>query len=179
MNNSWKIGAISGLVAGFVAGIVHTVSAKIPASIGLYDISLPLITVAQNAYGVNVFLGIVFGAIFGIIYSRSYGLIPGKGVSRGLFFGLILWLVSWVRMSTLTAAYGFYLNASGEVLAAFFNLMVYGLVLVFLYESLRDRYFPAEGQPKIITYDMKGGILPGAIAGFVGGFVASIYLAVA
>jgi len=177
LSNSWKIGAASGLIAGFLAGVVFTIFSRIAISIGLYTHSNhPAIL---NGYGANIVLGVIFGVICGIIYSRAYGVIPGKGVSKGLFYGMSIYLISWVRTSTFNVAYAHYLEAAGNIFTGFFTWIAYSLVLVFLYEFLRGRYYPSIGEPKIISYDVKSGILPGAIAGIVVSFVAPIANAVA
>ena len=175
MNNSLNIGAISGLIAGLLGGIVFTISIRASFSIGLYEprfVSMYL--VGQNAYGTNILIGIIFGIICGVIYSRAYSLILGKGVSKGLFFGLILLLILWIRHATWCLAYGLYAYAASEVCTGFLKWVAYGLVLGFLYDLLISRYYPAREEPMITTYDMRGGVLPGAIAGFLGGLAASL-----
>jgi hypothetical protein len=48
-------------------------------------------------------------------------------------------------------------------------------LLGILYESLHKKFDVPKEKKKIITYDMGGGILPGAIAGFFGGLAASVF----
>jgi len=55
----------------------------------------------------------------------------------------------------------------------------FGLLLVFFYEFFSSRYYPIKKEPRIRTYDIKGGILPGAVAGFADGVVAAIVNAIA
>jgi hypothetical protein len=77
-------------------------------------------------------------------------------------------------MATFVAAYGFYLNAVAYVFTDFFKWMTYGLLLGLIFEFLCSRYYPAKEEPKIITYNLMSGFIPGALAGLLGGFVASI-----
>lgn len=172
MTSSWKIGAIAGFIAGIVSGIVYAVFSRISASIGLYsDVYRQSIV---DAYGANILMSIFFGVICGIIYSKAYNVIPGERILKAIFFSFILFLISWVRNSVFGLSYGLYLDAAGNVFTAFFHWMAYGLVLGFLFESLISRYYPIQKEAKIVTYDLMGGILPGAIAGFLGGFGAAI-----
>ena len=171
---SWKIGAIAGLIAGIMPGIVYTIFMQIAVSMGLYDSQFPIPTVAQNAYGANILLSVIFGAICGIIYSRAYFVIPGKGISKSILYILILWLISWIRMATFAAAYGFYLNSVTYIFADFFRWITYGLLLGILYEYILSKYYPAKKELRIVTYSLWSGVIPGAIAGFLGGIAASI-----
>jgi hypothetical protein len=49
------------------------------------------------------------------------------------------------------------------------------LVLGFLYEVLHKKYNITKEKREIIQYDFRSGIFPGAISGFIGGFVVSIF----
>ncbi|MCW4033283.1 MAG: hypothetical protein NWF08_07855, partial [Candidatus Bathyarchaeota archaeon] len=164
---SWQIGAIAGLIAGIIAGIVYSIFIKLAVSIGFYDPSWR--PIFENSFETNIILPIIWGMFFGIIYSKTRSLIPGKGASRDLFFGLILVLIIWIRHATFSLAYGWYLNAIGLFFTGFFKWIAFGLVLGLLYDFLCNRYYPKKKELKIKTYDMQGGILPGAIAGIVQG----------
>jgi len=166
-----KIGAISGLIAGFVAAIVYTIFAKIAVSLGFYPPNWQAIV--PIAYGPNILLGIIFGIIGGVIYSKVYSIIPGKAVLKGLFFGLILYCILEVRLATFYISYAWLALVAGYIFNGFFRWIAYGLVLGFLYQFLRSRYYPTREETKIVTYDVKEGILPAAIAGLVGGMAAA------
>ncbi|WP_455276233.1 hypothetical protein [[Eubacterium] cellulosolvens] len=177
MKSSLKAAIISGLVAGVIAGIVHTIFANIAISIGLF--SLGWHPIIPNAYVANISLGTIFGVICGIFYSKANKAIPGKGILKGTYYGLILLLLSWVQTGTFGLIYGIYLDVAGHIFIGFFKWISYGLVLGFFYEFLLNRYHPTKKEPRIKTYDLKGGILPGAIAGFADGVVAAIVNAIA
>ena len=174
---SWKIGAVSGLIAGIVAGILYVISVKIAISIGLFSPGKQ--SIIPNAYGANILIPIIWGIIGGVIYTRAYNVIPGKGALKGIFYGFILLLLSWVQNSSFTLAYGGFLDAAGYIFSGFFKWMAYGLVLGILYEFLRSRYYPTKVEPRIITYTMIGGVLPGAIAGIADGIAAALANAIA
>ena len=171
MNSALKIGAISGLIAGIIFGIATTVFCNMAVSLGLYEPYFRILV--TNNVAVNIPLGIIWGIIFGIIYSRVYNLIPRKGVWKGLIYGLFLYFIIIIRLVTFNLAYGRVLTAAGNTLD-FFSWLSFGLVLGILYRFLSDRYYPAKEEPKIITYDVKSGILPGAIAGFCNGMASSV-----
>lgn len=172
MDSSLKIGAVSGLIAGFVAGLMEVFSRYVSASAVFNDPDA--LVFATNAYEVYVLIGIIFGIIGGLIYSRVYGVIPGKAVLKGLIYGLVLYCIAEVRTSTLTLAYGWYLWASEAFFAGAFKWISYGLVLGLLYEFLQSRYYPRKEIRKVEEYSMKGGTLPGAIAGLIGGSAAAL-----
>jgi hypothetical protein len=174
LTSSWKIGAFSGLIAGLIIlGIFAQFFMNISLSIGLYEAWFkPFVT---DNFGFNIPFGIVFGIIFGIIYSRVYDVVPGKGILKALIFGLFLYLITSFRIETYIIPYGVdFLNSAGDLFDGSFTWIIFGLVLGILYQLLRGRYYPDKEEPKIITYDMKSGILPGAIAGVLGGTAAGV-----
>jgi hypothetical protein len=174
MNNSLKIGAISGFIAGFIIlGISWQFFVNISLSIGLYESWFkPFLT---NSLAVFIPYGIIFGVILGIIYSRVYYLIPGKGILKGLVFGFFLYIITAFRIETYVIPYGSdILNSVGDLFDSSFAWISFGLVLGIFYQLLSERYCPTREETKIITYDMKSGILPGAIAGVLGGTAAGI-----
>jgi len=177
MDNSLKNGSIAGLVAGFIAGVVYTICANIAISIGLF--SLGWHPIIPNAYVANISLGIIFGVICGVFYSKANRVIPGKGILKGAYYGIILLLLSWVQTGTFGLIYGIYLDVAGHIFTGFFKWITYGLLLGFFYEFFSSRYYPIKKEPRIRTYDIKGGILPGAVAGFADGVVAAIVNAIA
>ena len=172
MDNSLKIGAISGLIAGFVFLVVGEIAIRIGLSMGLWDPWFrPFL---MNNTLVNIPLLVSWGVVLGIIYSKVYSLIPRSGILKGLVYGLFLYLIVSIRIETFTIPYGLVLSAAGHIFAAFFEWTAYGLSLGLLYKFLRDRYYPTGEEPKIVTYDMRSGLQPGAIAGVLGGIAAGV-----
>jgi hypothetical protein len=172
LNSSWKIGAVSGLIAGIVAGLMEVLS-RYSSTSGFFNDTDGLALVS-NAYEVIVLIVIIYGIIGGLIYSGVYNLIPGKAVLKGFIYGLVLYGIAEVRTSTFCFAYGWYLWASEWLLFGAFKWISYGLVLGLVYELLQRRYYPRKEILKIETYSMKSGILPGAIAGIIGGSAAAL-----
>jgi hypothetical protein len=141
------------------------------ASIGFF---LPSFReIIPNTYAVNISLAVIFGIILGIIYVKIYDIIPGNRFSKGIIYGLFIFFLADFRGTTYAFAYGLILSVLGENFAGFFKWIGFGLVLGFLHEFL-IRYYPRE-KLEITTYDVKSGIVPGAIAGFVGGLAAAAY----
>jgi hypothetical protein len=171
MNSSLKIGALSGVIAGFAAAIVAVICQDICLAIGFpYAI---IWTTPPNLALVHIVVGIIWGAIFGIIYSKGYGLVAGKGLSKGLLYGMIIFLFTNIRDATFYVPYGIFVAQYVPWLfIGFFMWAAYGLLLEILYGELHVRYRLGREGPKIKTYDMKGGIHPGAIAGLAGGIAA-------
>jgi len=173
MNNSLKIGIISGFIAGIVSAIVLQFFIDIALSLGLYDSWWRENVLCISNIPILIPLLGFWGIIFGIIYSKVYDIIPKKGIWKGLIYGLFIWFITVFRIMTYVIPYGQYLNAAGEYFSYIFSAISFGLVLGILYEFLGSRYYPIKEKLKIMTYDMKSGILPGAIAGLVGGIGAS------
>lgn len=174
MSNSLKIGAVSGLIAGLVSGIVILIFLNIGNVIGL---PIPWVVTPppfSDIAFIHIVLGVIWGTILGIIYSKAKYVIPGRGVSKGLIFGMIIFLIYSIRTATFSAPYGFILAAASFVFIGFPTWIAYGLVLGVVYEFLLSRYYVSKEEPKIIEYDVKSGIQPGAIAGAIGGIVAFI-----
>ena len=95
MDNSLKIGAVSGLIAGLVYGIIFTILAPITASSDAYypfwqD---PL----SSIVGITILQTIIWGAILGLIYAKVFCVIPGKDILRGIIFALIIYLIKTVK----------------------------------------------------------------------------------
>ncbi|MCW4033611.1 MAG: hypothetical protein NWF08_09515 [Candidatus Bathyarchaeota archaeon] len=170
MNNSLKAGIISGLIAGIVLGIFMEVFSQIAISIGFYEEWLrPLII---NNFLVNIPLFVFWGIVLGVIYSKVHSLIPGKGVLKGLVYGLFLYVILVIRGDTFMIPYGLFLMVAGDLFSGIFIWPAYGLALGFFYQFLHNKYYPTKEEPKIITYSMKSGLLPGAIAGLMEGVAA-------
>jgi len=168
---SWKIGAIAGLIAGLVMGIIYSVFVNVAVSIGLHETYWrPIIT---KTLEIDILINIIFGLILGVIFSKVYEVIPGKNILKGFYFGLIIFLITPFRMATSVISFGYFLFAIGLVFQGFFTWIAYGLVLGALYRFLYNRYV-IEKRMRIITYDMKSGAHPGAIAGIADGLASSI-----
>ena len=170
MNGSLKIGAVSGLIAGFVLVIVSEISLNTRLSLGLAEpFTLQLL---QNNTLVNIPLFIFWGIVLGIVYSKIHSLIPGKGVWKGLIYGALLFVIVTFRFETFMIPYGALLNAVGHLFWGIFVWVAYGLSLGFFYKLLLDKYYLTIEEPKIVTYDVKSGLLPGAVAGLMEGITA-------
>jgi MFS family permease len=175
MNNSLKAGIISGLIAGIISAIVYQFFMNMAFSLGLLEPWW-----RENVFYTSHLVAYIpvsgfYGIIFGAIYSRVYDIIPRKGVRKWLIYGFLIWFITVFRIHTYVLPYGYgYLNAAADYIAGFFGWMSFGLVLGLLFEFLSSRYYPTKEKKKIITYDMKSGLLPGAIAGFCGGIAAGI-----
>jgi len=168
---SWKIGAVAGLIAGIVAGIIYDYFAKISASIGFWIDPWP--QAVSNSFVANVLISIIFGIVIGVIFSEAYDILPGKGNLKGLYFGLIIFFIFTIRDTTFGISYAYIPIVLGRNFTDFPKLIVYGMMLGFIYESLHKKYNIPKKEKKVIQYDSKGGILPGAIAGLIGGIAAS------
>ena len=170
MTSSWKIGAVSGLIAGFVAGVVAIFFQNIA-----FMISFPyalIFTSPTNFALVHILMGVIWGGIFGIIYSKGYGLIPGEGLSKSFFFGMLVFLITNFRDASYYLPYWPLYNplTFSWIFIGVFMWIAYGLVLGFLYETLHTGYSILK--EKIVTYDMSSGLYAGAFAGFIGGVAA-------
>ena len=167
MNNSLKIGAVSGLIAGIVHALMMEITNPLSISLGLYETWWR--TIILDNLVVNVPMLGFFGMILGIIYSKVYSIIPRKTFWKGLIYGFFLYFIIVVRIETYLLPYGQILNVVGYLVAGFFDYIIFGLILGILYELLSKRYHPVKEDQKIMTYPMMSGLLPGAIAGFCGG----------
>lgn len=170
--NNLKIGAVSGLIAGFVAGIV-TISINMPI---VFKLGLPFwyflppqITSFTKIAANEMINNLIWGTILGVIYSRVTGVIPGKAFLKGLLFGLFGYLIYNIYFAVIFVPYWLLDVVAALIINGPLNWIAYGLVLGTLYKFLRDRYYLPKKEPKIIEYDMKSGILPGTIAGFLSG----------
>ena len=171
---SWKIGAVSGFIAGIVSSIViGETFINIAISFGLYEPWYRPITTGN--YFVNIPLNIFWAIIFGVIYSKVYNIIPKKRIWKGIIYGLSLYFITIFRIYFYVIPYGQYLNAAGDYFHGIFFFLIWGFVLGISYEFLSSRYYPIKEKKTIITYDMRSGLLPGAIAGLCGGMAASIF----
>ena len=170
MSGSLKIGVVAGLIAGFVTAI-EAIFVSIPILLGLgpgYYGVVPIPATLQIAAN-EIVNNLIWGAIFGAIYSRTYKVIPGKGILKGLVLGLFGYLVFNIYFATIFLPFLFLEAVAGLVIRGILDWITYGLVLGILFEFLRVRYHLFEKEPEIIQYDMKSGIMPGAIAGIIGG----------
>ena len=173
MNNSLKVGAVSGLITGFVFGISTEFFFRIAVSMGLYE---PWFRpISPNNVIINVPVGITFGIILGIIYSKVYSLVPRRGIVKGLIYGLIIFFIYTVRIETFDLAYGRYLMVLGSYFTDPFAWLLFGLILGILYDELLYGGQPrVKEEFRIIEYKMRSGLLPGGIAGCIGGLAAGI-----
>ena len=173
MSSSWKIGAISGLIAGIAYFIVSEIFVGIRLS---FDLVEPWARgFLENNTLVNIPLFFFWCVVLGIVYSRVHSLIPGKDILKGLIYGLFLFVIVSVSLESYLIPYGYsMLNVIGNLLWGFFIWIAYGLSLGVLYKLLHDRYLPDKEEPKIVTYPMNSGLLPGAIAGLMQGITAGV-----
>jgi hypothetical protein len=154
MSSSWKIGAVSGLVAGIASGLIVFISDNILAGIGLSS---------GMVYFNEILVNLIWGLIFGVIFSRIYNMIPGKGILKGLCYGLLVFLFIGFRESIWIAAYASHILAMSIGFADLLASITYGLILGMLY------YEPAR---TFVRPDMTKGTLAGIIAGILGGIAA-------
>lgn len=145
--------------------------AKLSVSIGFWAFQWP--QAVPNSAAANILISIIFGVILGIIFSRVHTILPGRIIIKGLCFGLIVYFIQTIRESTLSLSYGYFAYIAGRNFTDFPKFALYGLVLGLLYGFLINRYYPAK-EKTIITYDLKSGVLPGAMAGLVGGIAVAI-----
>jgi hypothetical protein len=173
MANSWKIGAVSGLIAGIVAGIIGAFMAIIYLYAGLpFNLHASNIADIPTFVTITITLTIIWGIILGVIYSRAHEVISGKVINKGLLYGLFCALIFPIRDAFFLTSY-FYIDSLTSITMVIYALMVwipFGLILAILY----GRWHKDEKQ-KTITYDMKSGVNPGAIAGFIGGVLAFFF----
>ncbi len=172
MNNSLKIGIISGLVAGIVGGIIAFFLSVYHLEIGLpymYLETLSIIPIKEIAI-VEIPFYIITGIVLGIIFSKIYDLIPGKGIVKGFIAGLILYLIFSIRWYT----YCIMFSLPTPILNYIVIYVPMGLVLGISYEILNKRYVSKQEKFTTITYNLKGVFYPGAIAGIVSGVPLSL-----
>jgi len=93
---------------------------------------------------------------------------------KGLIFGLFIWFITKVRVEAFDLAYGRFNQAAGSIFYGFFMWISFGLLLGILYDGLLNGEQYHIREKRIKTYDMKSGIIPGAIAGIAGGVASSI-----
>jgi hypothetical protein len=170
LTSYWKIGAISGLIAGIVAGISFTFIEYVGLTVGLpyWNIEVPLANPLMTIVLPNIIIYGIFGVFLGIIFSKIYDLIPGKtGLLKGFVLGLGFYLILSFRNMLFTYAYGYYAVAITCLISI--ETIIYGLILGILYKA------PA---PKLETkkYDMKDGIIPGAITGAIFSIMFVIFM---
>jgi hypothetical protein len=173
MNNSLKAGIISGLIAGIIQGILIYYIDIFAASIGLYESYWRQIYFEGGHLWIDVAVASIFGIILGMIYSKVYSLVPGKKNVKGLSYAIILFFVYNIRTLSYWLAYGWVLTSVAHSLQIISTLS-FGILLGTLYEFLHNKYKIPKEKKKIIQYDWKSGIHPGAIAGLCGGMTASI-----
>jgi hypothetical protein len=171
MNNSLKIGAISGFIASLFTGVF------LWPFVNNMIIYLEFWTpeyrwVVQNSVQVQILLSIIWGIILGIIYAKAYPVIPGKGALKGLCWGLIIYCIIGIRFTFFNLAYAQYLWALGNLIT-WLPLILLGLITGILYEFLCSKYCPIK-ELEIKKYNIMSGFHPGAIAGLCGGLAASI-----
>ena len=152
---SWKIGAVSGLIAGIGAGLIVHISSLFLPMIGRTETSF--------SYFNEITINLIWGIIFGIIYSRTYNMIPGKGIVKGIFYGLLVFFFTAFREAIWMVAYLWFYEAISVMFVYFFGSIAYGLVLGILYE---------EPTRRLGKFDMTKSALVGAIAGILGGIAA-------
>lgn len=139
MDNSLKIGTVSGLIAGAFAGIIPLVSNIGFSNMGLNEFKPPDTVILANEIAVNIGMLAVWGAIFGIIFAIFYDKLPGKALTKGLLIGLIYFLLAVFRPMFFLLAYGRWdiLWGSAYMLSAALDKFVYGILFVTLYRRLR------------------------------------------
>jgi len=164
---SWKIGAVSGLIAGFISGIIGFLTAIVLLRIGLPYFIPPQYVSVSMITSVHICIGIVVGVISGVIYSKVLDVIPGTYILKGLIFGLFLYSIFALRFATIELSYARFSSATAFTMYLFVWIVL-GLVIGILYEVLARRNHIPKGK-KVIEYRMVGGLLPGAIAGLIGG----------
>jgi hypothetical protein len=165
MNNSLRIGIVSGLIAGIVAGIVASIFNILTSNFGLG-------TWESNLIESHLLINSIWGIIFGIIYSRTYGIIPNRSIFKGIIFGLFIFLITNLRDVSFWLPFGVILPSIGWVIVGLFQAITYGSILSILYQNLCSKYRISIKIPKIKTYNVGRGIILGAIAGFIGGIAA-------
>jgi hypothetical protein len=171
MNDSLKVAIVAGLIAGFVLGVAYEFFDQVAASWRLFEPWWIPINTGNMIINIPIFG--LWGIIFAVIYSKAYNVIPQEGVLKGLIYGLFLWIIISIRYITFDLAYGNPIGVVGVIFAGFFQCLLFGLVLGILYDELLF-----DGQlsikEKVKTYDLRSGILPGALAGLIGGIAASV-----
>jgi len=178
MDNSLKIGAVSGLIAGIIGGIIGLISAMMQFSIGIQYFFLapppetPIIDIAVREIIINV----IWGIVLGIIYSRIYDLILGRSWIKGIYYGVVLWILFNLRTAFIVGMYGLYMWSI--IWMFMFTLIIYGLVLGILYEKLGSKYIEVKEKVEKGKFDIMKGVQAGAIAGFAYGVVVFLTMTV-
>jgi hypothetical protein len=166
MSNSWKMGAVSGLIAGFVAGIVSYVCNLIVLDFGITYIELYPGALFRNVAEYFIIMGLLWGVILGIIFSKAYGMIPGKKIFKGICFGFVLFLFGAFRDITFWIPYGVPLPiALSHIFVWFFGSIVIGTLLGILYRKDVE---------SVGKFDFGKGFQVSVIAGLIGGIAASL-----
>lgn len=174
MRNIILAGIIAGIISGIIANVAFIIANLLRAPMNIVVSGVLTSTFLTTHFIFELVVQGTFGAILAAIYSMYYDATPGKGVLKGLVYGLILYLIGGLYFGFLALVrYGLGECALTFALAnwwmIFFCLVSYGLVLGALYER------PAR---TIRRYDFRDGIIPGTIAGLVGGIVAIVSMIV-
>lgn len=177
MSNSWKIGAISGLIAGIVGNILSFFSAINIINIGEYYWFFETLspTLINKIIITETSINIIWGIVLGIVYSKAYDLVPGKGISKSFMFGLIYALIYPVRFFVFNIMYSYPFMEEIYFTGTCFLM---GLVLGISYEFLNKRYIVRKEKLVTKKYDLKGAFHLGAFAGIVSGLSSFILASV-
>lgn len=175
MNNSLKVGIISGLIAGLVGGIAAFVHALLEIEIGdsYWFFQTLTITAIKNIAFVNITINIIWWIIAGLIYVKIYDLIPGKRILKGLVYSLGLGLIFSVRVGTYELFYG-NVTISFLWIITWYLYIISGLVFGASYEFLSNKYSVPKYKKKTYKNDLSKGLYIGAFAGLVMGLAVFI-----
>jgi uncharacterized BrkB/YihY/UPF0761 family membrane protein len=113
LTSSWKIGAVSGLIAGIVLGVAYEFFDQIAASWRLFEPWWIPINTGNMIINIPIFA--LWGIIFAVIYSKAYNVIPQEGVLKGLTYGIFLWIIISIRYVTFDLAYGNPIGVTGVI----------------------------------------------------------------
>jgi hypothetical protein len=175
MNNPLKIGAVAGLIAGIVGAILAIHYSQWMFSLGLPYMGYffpPQYPPLSNIIIIESTMNLIWGTALGIFYARIYDQIPGKHFYKGLVYGIILAVIFSIRWVTFDIAYSWIDSAKADFIFTYFYIVI-GLLLGVLYEILRKKYDVIHKELKASKFDLRMGIMAGAIGGLLGGMAIS------
>ena len=132
---SWKIGAVSGLIAGAIAGIIPFLIYQIYSAVGILEPKIYSVMFLVRQAIIHIGINALWGVIFGIIFAFIFDKLPGKGISKGLWIGLIYFIFSIVRPTLFPIAYGLVIWGFAFILGVSLEKIVYGILYVTLYKE--------------------------------------------
>jgi hypothetical protein len=133
LTSSWKIGAVSGLIAGIITSIIPLVTDYAFSTLGISQWLVGIDFLFKKII-VHILNNAIWGVIFSLILIMFFDRIPGKWIKKGLIFGLILSLFAVIRPTFFVITYGFPIFGSVYMLGYTIDKFIYGILFAALYK---------------------------------------------